>query len=109
MIEIGGLGNCLTDSEEKSAGWSLIEKLSAAENAKKQDRKLSDARRDTWAHTSPCATTAPSLRMVLREEGDRIRIRKSNSKHLSAKPCSQPKKTAPICVVVHSLHWMIHH
>ena len=35
MIEIGGLGNCLTDSEEKSAGWSLIEKLSAAENAKK--------------------------------------------------------------------------
>ena len=35
MIEIGGLGNCLTDSEEKSAGWSLIEKLSAAENPKK--------------------------------------------------------------------------
>ena len=73
-----------------------------------QDRKLSDARRDTWAHTSPCATTAPSLRMVLKEEGDRIRIRKSNSKNLSAKPCSQPKTPAPICVVVHSLHWMIH-
>ena len=75
---------------------------------RKQDRKLSDARRDTWAHTSPCATTAPSLRMVLKEEGDRIRIRKSNSKNLSAKPCSQPKTPAPICVVVHSLHWMIH-
>ena len=75
---------------------------------KKQDRKLSDARRDTWAHTSPCAITAPSLRMVLKEEGDRIRIRKSNSKNLSAKPCSQPKTPAPICVVVHSLHWMIH-
>ena len=39
MIEIGGLGNCLTDSEEKSAGWSLIEKLSAAENAKKKQKK----------------------------------------------------------------------
>ena len=38
MIEIGGLGNCLTDSEEKSAGWSLIEKLSAAENAKKTQK-----------------------------------------------------------------------
>ena len=74
----------------------------------KQDRKLSDARRDTWAHTSPGATTAPSLRMVLKEEGYRIRIRKSNSKNLSAKPCSQPKTPAPICVVVHSLHWMIH-
>ena len=40
MIEIGGLGNCLTDSEEKSAGWSLIEKLSAAENAKKKTQKV---------------------------------------------------------------------
>ena len=44
-----------------------------------QDRKLSDARRDTWAHTSPGATTAPSLRMVLKEEGDRIRIRISKT------------------------------
>ena len=26
-----------------------------------QDRKLSDARRDTWAHTSPPATVALSL------------------------------------------------
>ena len=66
--------------------------------APKQDRKLSDARRDTWAHTSPCATTAPSLRMVLKEEGYRIRIRKSNSKNLSAKPCSQPK--TPVVVVI---------
>ena len=74
---------------------------------KKQDRKLSDARRDTWAHTSPGATTAPLLRMVLKEEEYRIRIRKSNSKNLSAKSCSQPKTPAPICVVVHSLHWMI--
>ena len=27
-----------------------------------QDRKLSDTRRDTWAHTSPRATVAHSLR-----------------------------------------------
>ena len=27
-----------------------------------QDRKLSDARRDTWAHTSPPAIVAHSLR-----------------------------------------------
>ena len=31
-----------------------------------------------------------------------------NSKMLSLKSCSKPKTRAPICVVVHSLHWMIH-
>ena len=31
-------------------------------NVKKQDHKLKDARRDTWAHTSPPATVAHSLR-----------------------------------------------
>ena len=52
MIEIGGLGNCLTDSEEKSAGWSLIEKLSAAENAKKTQKKI-EILRSSNKHTNP--------------------------------------------------------
>ena len=57
-----------------------------------QDRKLSDAQTDTWAHTSPHATVAHSLRstMVIKEERDRIRM-------------SQTKTAAPIFVVGHSL------
>ena len=46
--------------------------------------------------------------MVLKEEGDRIRIRMSNSKKLSVNPRSQSKTPAPACVVLYWLHWLIH-
>ena len=39
-----------------------IETLDKLKTEVKQDRKLSDARRDTWAHTSLRATVAHSLR-----------------------------------------------